>query len=120
MQRVNLSDDLAAYIHPCSAFVVNRLFISAYAISDRGTYIDASGIKPEFVTNLRNIFKKKHSTILLNLISYYILQKVLKSDLGEVVILDADNNTIESPFQDLESLPQDVVRKTIYRYHIIR
>ncbi|KYQ53822.1 DENN domain-containing protein 1A [Trachymyrmex zeteki] len=37
------------------------------------------------------------------------LQKVPKSDLGEVVILDADNNTIESPFQDLESLPQDVM-----------
>ncbi|XP_018363918.1 PREDICTED: DENN domain-containing protein 1A isoform X2 [Trachymyrmex cornetzi] len=37
------------------------------------------------------------------------LQKVPKSDLGEVVILDADSNTIESPFQDLESLPQDVV-----------
>ncbi|XP_014480888.1 PREDICTED: DENN domain-containing protein 1C isoform X2 [Dinoponera quadriceps] len=37
------------------------------------------------------------------------LQKVRKSDLGEVVILDADNNTIDSPFQDLESLPQDVV-----------
>ncbi|CAL1680904.1 unnamed protein product [Lasius platythorax] len=37
------------------------------------------------------------------------LQKVPKSDLGEVVILDADNNMIESPFQDLESLPQDVV-----------
>nr|XP_050854370.1 DENN domain-containing protein 1A isoform X5 [Vespula vulgaris] len=37
------------------------------------------------------------------------LQRVHKSDLGEVVILDADNNTIESPFQDLESLPQDVV-----------
>ncbi|XP_018363927.1 PREDICTED: DENN domain-containing protein 1C isoform X3 [Trachymyrmex cornetzi] len=35
--------------------------------------------------------------------------KVPKSDLGEVVILDADSNTIESPFQDLESLPQDVV-----------
>ncbi|XP_017793349.1 PREDICTED: DENN domain-containing protein 1A isoform X1 [Habropoda laboriosa] len=37
------------------------------------------------------------------------LQRVRKSDLGEVVILDADINTIESPFQDLESLPQDVV-----------
>ncbi|XP_012534020.2 DENN domain-containing protein 1A isoform X2 [Monomorium pharaonis] len=37
------------------------------------------------------------------------LQKVPKNDLGEVVILDADNNTIESPFEDLESLPQDVV-----------
>lgn len=49
-----------------------------------------------------------------------ILQKVRKSDLGEVVILDADNNTIESPFQDLESLPQDVVRKAIYCYNIIK
>ncbi|KAJ8686682.1 hypothetical protein QAD02_022476 [Eretmocerus hayati] len=38
-----------------------------------------------------------------------ILQKVRQSDLGEVVILNADDNTIESPFQDLESLPQDVV-----------
>ncbi|XP_053998038.1 DENN domain-containing protein 1A isoform X5 [Hylaeus anthracinus] len=37
------------------------------------------------------------------------LQRVRKNDLGDVVILDADNNTIESPFQDLESLPQDVV-----------
>lgn len=45
---------------------------------------------------------------------------MLKSDLGEVVILDADNNTIESPFQDLESLPQDVVRKAIYRNHLTR
>lgn len=53
------------------------------------------------------------------------MQKVPKSDLGEVVILDADNNTIESPFQDLESLPQDVVCRaldiamTIYIMHII-
>ncbi|XP_001605673.1 DENN domain-containing protein 1C isoform X1 [Nasonia vitripennis] len=38
-----------------------------------------------------------------------ILKSVRQSDLGEVVILDADNSTIESPFQDLESLPQDVV-----------
>ncbi|XP_017760738.1 PREDICTED: DENN domain-containing protein 1A isoform X3 [Eufriesea mexicana] len=37
------------------------------------------------------------------------LQRVRKSDLGQVVILDADINSIESPFQDLESLPQDVV-----------
>ena len=42
------------------------------------------------------------------------MQKVSKSDLGEVVILDADNNIIESPFQDLESLPLDVVRKEQY------
>jgi len=48
-----------------------------------------------------------------------IFQKVSKSDLGEVVILDADNNTIKSPFQDLESLPQDVVRKAIYCYNTI-
>lgn len=29
--------------------------------------------------------------------------------MGDVVVLDADNNKIESPFQDLESLPQDVI-----------
>ncbi|XP_011310982.1 DENN domain-containing protein 1A isoform X2 [Fopius arisanus] len=38
-----------------------------------------------------------------------ILQRVQKADLGDVVILNADSNCIESPFQDLESLPQDVV-----------
>ncbi|XP_046412228.1 DENN domain-containing protein 1A isoform X2 [Neodiprion fabricii] len=38
-----------------------------------------------------------------------ILERVRQSDLGEVVILDADNNTIQSPFDDLESLPQDVI-----------
>lgn len=34
--------------------------------------------------------------------------------MGEVVILDADNNTIETPFNDLEDLPSDVVSKTLY------
>ncbi|KAG8042296.1 hypothetical protein G9C98_004930 [Cotesia typhae] len=38
-----------------------------------------------------------------------IFERVPRNDLGDVVILDADNNTIESPFQDLESLPQDVL-----------
>ncbi|XP_066593705.1 DENN domain-containing protein 1B isoform X2 [Prorops nasuta] len=37
------------------------------------------------------------------------LQRVCKNDLGDVVILDADNNAIETPFQDLDSLPLDVV-----------
>jgi len=34
-----------------------------------------------------------------------------RNDLGDVVILDADNNTIETPFDDLENLPADVVSK---------
>jgi len=34
---------------------------------------------------------------------------VRKADLGDVVVLDADSNKIETPFQDLESLPPDVV-----------
>ncbi|XP_065211739.1 DENN domain-containing protein 1B-like [Planococcus citri] len=38
-----------------------------------------------------------------------LLQHVRFSDLGDVVMLDADNNTIDSPFHDLESLPSDVV-----------
>jgi hypothetical protein len=36
-------------------------------------------------------------------------QRVRKADLGDVVVLDADNNKVETPFQDLESLPPDVV-----------
>lgn len=35
--------------------------------------------------------------------------------------MDADVNTIESPFQDLESLPQDVVRiKIVISFREIR
>lgn len=34
-----------------------------------------------------------------------------RNELGDVVILDADNNTIETPFDDLENLPADVVSK---------
>jgi len=36
-------------------------------------------------------------------------QRVRRSELGEVVILDVDSNQIESPFNDLDSLPQDIV-----------
>lgn len=38
-----------------------------------------------------------------------IMQRVRHSELGEVVILDADNNRVETPFADLESLPSEVV-----------
>jgi len=128
MQRFNLSNDLATYIHTRSAVIINRLFISAYAILDWSAYSDISGIlnKKFFFYILSNITYKS-LCMHLNIIYIYmyiiciiiIFQKVSKSDLGEVVILDADNNTIKSPFQDLESLPQDVVRKAIYCYDTI-
>ncbi|XP_059477766.1 DENN domain-containing protein 1A-like isoform X2 [Neocloeon triangulifer] len=38
-----------------------------------------------------------------------VLQRVPRSDLGDVVILNADANTVESPYEDLESLPFEVV-----------
>ncbi|XP_014291494.1 DENN domain-containing protein 1B isoform X1 [Halyomorpha halys] len=40
-----------------------------------------------------------------------LLDKVRRADVGDVVILDADNNTVESPFDDLAALPQDVVKQ---------
>lgn len=48
-------------------------------------------------------------------------QRVRKADLGDVVVLDADNNKVETPFQDLESLPLDVVSifKFMQRTHFI-
>lgn len=36
--------------------------------------------------------------------------------MGEVVILNADTNTVETPFDDLESLPQDVV--SFFKYNV--
>ncbi|VVC41456.1 Hypothetical protein CINCED_3A005749 [Cinara cedri] len=38
-----------------------------------------------------------------------LFQNLQRNDLGEVVILDADNNTIETPFDDLKNLPTNVV-----------
>ena len=40
-----------------------------------------------------------------------ILQYIKRNDLGDVVMLDADNNTVDTPFQDLQSLPSDVVNR---------
>ncbi|KAK6627238.1 hypothetical protein RUM44_009715 [Polyplax serrata] len=37
-------------------------------------------------------------------------ENVHKSDIGDVVVLDADNNSIQTPFSDVDSLPQDVVK----------
>ncbi|BES98083.1 DENN domain-containing protein [Nesidiocoris tenuis] len=44
-------------------------------------------------------------------VPHALVDKVKKADVGEVVILDADANTVESPFDDLSSLPQDVVKQ---------
>ena len=38
-----------------------------------------------------------------------LLQKVQRMALDEVVILDADENTIETPFDDVQSLPSEAV-----------
>lgn len=39
-----------------------------------------------------------------------LVQNIRRNDLGDVVMLDADNNKVYTPFNDLESLPSDVVR----------
>ncbi|XP_028175942.1 DENN domain-containing protein 1A isoform X2 [Ostrinia nubilalis] len=38
-----------------------------------------------------------------------VMEKVRMSDIGDVVILDVDNNELRTPFHDLESLPPDLV-----------
>ena len=35
--------------------------------------------------------------------------QVQRDELGEVVVVDADRNTVDSPFQDLLGLPNDLV-----------
>ncbi|KAJ8922376.1 hypothetical protein NQ315_004319 [Exocentrus adspersus] len=38
-----------------------------------------------------------------------VLKQVHRNEIGDVVILDADANTVETPFDDLNSLPQEVI-----------
>ncbi|XP_042242654.1 DENN domain-containing protein 1A-like isoform X6 [Homarus americanus] len=38
-----------------------------------------------------------------------LLAKVQMDDVGEAVILDADNNTVKTPFNDVDTLPDEVV-----------
>ena len=45
-------------------------------------------------------------------------QRVRRSELGEVVTLDVDSNQIESPFNDLENLPQDIVSFWLIYLHM--
>lgn len=37
------------------------------------------------------------------------MQKTRKQDLGDAVVLDVDANTISTEYDDLETLPDDVV-----------
>jgi len=38
-----------------------------------------------------------------------LMKRIRRAEVGEVVILDADNSRVETPFDDLESLPPDVL-----------
>lgn len=38
-----------------------------------------------------------------------VFKTVNRAEIGDVVILDADNNTVDTPFDDLNNLPQDVI-----------
>jgi hypothetical protein len=48
------------------------------------------------------------------------MQKTRKQDLGDVVVLDVDANTISTEYKDIETLPDDVVSiMTIFSYNFI-
>lgn len=51
------------------------------------------------------------------LLEIFYLQKVRNMALDDVVILNVDTNTLETPFDDLQSLPNDVVGNELLRSH---
>ncbi|KAG5309544.1 DEN1B protein, partial [Acromyrmex insinuator] len=119
---------LSACVQACNALIypmiwqhiyipVLPLSLIDYLLAPMPFLIGVPTLTLQFVEMFqRNLDEFLHRLIIMD------MNKVPKSDLGEVVILDADNNTIESPFQDLESLPQDVVRRlnrseTNMRFH---
>jgi len=38
-----------------------------------------------------------------------LMERIKRAEVGDVVILDADNNKVETPFNDLDSLPSEVL-----------
>jgi len=37
------------------------------------------------------------------------MKRIRRAEIGDVVILDADNNKVESPFDDVECFPAEVL-----------
>ena len=53
---------------------------------------------------------KRNAFAFINHVYYHFkMQRVRKSELGEMVVLDVDSNRVETPFNDLECLPPDIV-----------
>lgn len=50
-----------------------------------------------------------HGALVISVLEFFYLQKVRNMALDDVVILNVDTNTLETPFDDLQSLPNDVV-----------
>lgn len=50
-------------------------------------------------------------------VALFLPQRVRSRSLEDVVILNVDTNTLESPFDDLHNLPSDVVRRTLHHTH---
>lgn len=50
--------------------------------------------------------------MLYNLLNKFVtlaLQKVRNNELGDAVVLDADNNTVHSEYDDVAAMPTEVV-----------
>jgi len=47
--------------------------------------------------------------LIMYILHHFNMQRVRKSELGEMVVLDVDSNRVETPFNDLECLPPDIV-----------
>lgn len=55
----------------------------------------------------------------LSVLDFFYLQKVRNMALDDVVILNVDTNTLETPFDDLQSLPNDVVGNELLRFWLL-
>ena len=85
----------------------------SYALPDRDPFNTSTG---------KSLYSQQHnqqqSTRILKAehVQYVccVWQKCRNSELGDAVILDADNNTVTSQYDDLSTLPSDVVSPSPY------
>lgn len=62
-------------------------------------------------TNLSGLSPRTDQTVCVP-----VSQRVKSRGLEEVVILNVDSNTLETPFEDLKRIPSDVVINALCRY----
>ena len=65
---------------------------------------------PAFIGFIALIESIEFNSLIVDPNVSFVFQKVKTMEIGDAVIIDADANTVTSEYDDLQTLPEDIVR----------